>query len=452
MGDGTIYQDTSVTHTYASTSTYTISVQLIGSTCSDKTLTTDWYAIVNTPCSSRFRAYPQQNNSNLFMLQALNANSVNVFNSVVMDYGDGTVDTVSNLSVQHAYAAVGNYQACLTVQDTGGCTNTFCDSVSTATSPTGVDSITGNVYHVQNETAFSIDHAVVYLIQHDPVVQSLTAVDSVVLTPADSGQYSFQGLAPGVYFLKAAPLPADPAYGTTLPTYCNLQSQWVNATGVVRGYSYPPSFIQDIFPRGIILRSGTNPGGPGFVGGQLSNGANKTLFDDVPVENVSVQLHDAQTQALVAHTYSDAQGAFALDNLPYGTYRLHAEVLGRNTLDELVTIGPDNPSVDDIDMSLAPQGLTSSRAQLSAPAASIIAYPNPTTGELTLSVDSQAPEVLQIELIDLTGRSLLRTDRRVQSGQQQLRLDLGELPSGLYQLHVSGSQTRYTQKVVVQRQ
>ncbi|MFW5659717.1 MAG: PKD domain-containing protein, partial [Bacteroidota bacterium] len=453
LGDGTTLTGQNITHTYAQSGVYQIKVYVDDTACVDTLqLSVSAYGPpTGGGCFAHFIALPVWGNAAFFLGNPINSQGINWLQDVVMDYGDGTVDTNFSGFSFHTYAGNGSYQVCMSVTDTSGCSHTYCDSLNVNTNSGGSTTVSGQITYMDNGLTVPAQHAEVYLIQHDQVAQSLTAIDTLTLSPADSGQYSFTGLNADLYFVKAALLPSDSGYASTLPTYYGQTTQWQTSAGIPVGYYWFPFFGIMNDQININLLSGTNPGGPGFVGGLLSNGANKTTFDDVPMENVSVQLYDVQTQELVSHTYSDAQGAFALDDLPYGTYRLHAEVLGRNTLDELVTIGPENPSVDDIDMSLAPQDVTTSRQQLHASAASIIAYPNPTTGELTLSIDGQAPEVLQIELIDLTGRSLLRTDRQVQSGQQQLRLDLEALPSGLYQLYVSGSKTRYTQKIVVQR-
>ncbi|NJN78631.1 MAG: hypothetical protein HC803_10165 [Saprospiraceae bacterium] len=109
----------------------------------------------------------------------------------------------------------------------------------------------------------------------------------------------------GLYLVKAALLPTDADYANYLPTYFIQSLNWSNAQ-----YVGPVSWGLAAFIN-IQLVAGNNPGGPGFIGGLVVNGAGRpitgdvTLVEDIttlePMEGVSVLLLDANNNA-VTHT------------------------------------------------------------------------------------------------------------------------------------------------------
>lgn len=64
------------------------------------------------------------------------------------------------------------------------------------------------------------------------------------------------------------------------------------------------------------------------------------------------------------------------------------------------------------------------------------AFPNPVRDRLTLNFESSEAEVLKLRLLDLNGRSVLRESLQFPGGKYRHRLDLGELPAGVYLLSV----------------
>ncbi len=58
-------------------------------------------------------------------------NSIGTGLTYTWDFGDGTTGTGANIN--HSYAGNGPYALCLTVADTAGCTDTFCDTLTVDT-------------------------------------------------------------------------------------------------------------------------------------------------------------------------------------------------------------------------------------------------------------------------------------------------------------------------------
>ena len=79
------------------------------------------------------------------------------------------------------------------------------------------------------------------------------------------------------------------------------------------------------------------------------------------------------------------------------------------------------------------------------------AFPNPTSGELTLQLLLEKRSDVQINLHDLTGRNLWQTLLPKREGKVQERLWLGEMAAGFYLLTVQTNERSWTQKVVLQK-
>ncbi|MEM1216647.1 MAG: T9SS type A sorting domain-containing protein, partial [Bacteroidota bacterium] len=70
----------------------------------------------------------------------------------------------------------------------------------------------------------------------------------------------------------------------------------------------------------------------------------------------------------------------------------------------------------------------------------------PTTGQLRLRFTQALPEAVQLQLIDVLGQELLR--REVPKGSEQdLDLDLQQLPAGSYWLRIA--QEGYSQRIQI---
>ena len=73
-------------------------------------------------------------------------------------------------------------------------------------------------------------------------------------------------------------------------------------------------------------------------------------------------------------------------------------------------------------------------------------YPNPTNGELMLEFYNS--EIISLNVRDVTGKELLNID--LELGQEKTILDLQQLNSGLYFLHLLGQDKNYIVPVVKQ--
>jgi hypothetical protein len=302
--------------------------------------------------------------------------------------------------------------------------------------------VTGQVMTGNN----GADAAIVYLIsqEYDSNSQSytLTAIDSVV-ADTQSGYYSMPVLNtyPGVLKVKAALLPISADYASYLPTYFTSSLTW-NGNGVT-------SVNQGMnTTANISLIAGTNPGGPAFIGGDVTQGANKgTAFGD-PLPNRILILTDVNN-APVAYVYSDVNGEFSITNLAYGTYHLFGDAWGKTNTVLTFTLDANNPSFTNIAFHEDTEEFWGALWPLSvgtAPELSNVAvYPNPATDVLNIKGLNAVDGAKTITLSSVTGAVVFSA---TYGQNDNVSIPVSSLNSGLYMLNISTAKGNVIYKIV----
>ena len=238
----------------------------------------------------------------------------------------------------------------------------------------------------------------IYLIEHDTVLQALIAIDSIW---TDSmGYYYFCNVTDTNVFLKAAPLMFD--YPNELPTYADTTLFWNSAI------AFTPLTMAP-FRHDFATLAGTNPGGPGFIGGLISQGANKTNGIGDPLPNVLVVLRDRNAGTIVGTRVTDAGGYFSFGNLPLGDYEFAVDVPNVNTSNvPSVTLNSQNPSLDSLDFRLHSTYLelvpTSVAILPTASNFGFLAMPNPFGNRIRLVLDLPELEFVNLQVLDAFGK------------------------------------------------
>jgi len=340
------------------------------------------------------------------------------------------------------YPAVGTYSACLYLTTANGCLDTICNTVTISPpqySISGTASKNGGTGFV----------GTVYLIIQDSVGH-LALVDSMssqIDTAGNGFGYYFGGLQVDTYYVKAALSPADPDYANYLPTYYNGYLTWGTATPVV--ISNASSNSAD-----IELIAGTNPGGPGFVGGYVSQGAglviggsgngNARSVGD-PLQGVQINLLTSGGEA-VAYTYTDINGKYSFPNLALGSYKIYAEQLNKVPVPLDFTLTAENPVDSGANISINSHSATGidnlSNIQISG------VYPNPVIGSLQLQLSSTQNIDATLKLVDVLGRTCLQQAIKIAAGQNTAEVNMEPMAAGIYQLVIQTGTKQITYKVV----
>lgn len=371
-------------------------------------------ALPNTPCSYQFAAAQTSG-----------------FASLVWDFGDGSTLSGMNTMPTHAYAASGVYNVTLTMLSNNGavCSSTTSTLVVNCTG-SNTNNIGGNVSKSAPGT-FIPGNATVYLIQYDSLGGgTLTAIDTTV---TDSmGHYYFANVMAGNYYVKAALNAADVDYAGYLPTYFGQVLLWNQATYVTLNSNN----------NNISMTGGNNPGGPGFIGGLVSQGANKTAGVGDPLANLTVLLTDLNDNP-ISYKYTDVNGQYAFANLAYGTYKVWVDVINKTCTPLYITISATTPSVSngnlDVNSTYIAAGIKEQ-----AIASSFKIYPNPVQNLLTINMKEDAGKVAECKVMDMMGRIVLTKSLN----PAQNTISVNEMPAGTYILWISTEKGSFTQKIV----
>ncbi len=336
--------------------------------------------------------------------------------------------------------ATGTY--CVTITTPGGCMATGCGSFSL------MDEISGFVFMDSiNSGNLGVNTHKIYLIQHDAGAGTLTAVDSqlVTTTPNNWGAtFAFTGVAAGDYLVKVALEPGSDSYASFLPTYYGASLFWDEATTATS-----PGANTNIY---IDMIMGTNPGGPGFIGGLISEGANivagqaQVRGEGDPIANVSVLLLTDLDEP-IAHTVTDMNGEFEFPSVAYGTYKVIAEVLGKDQGIKIITLSPENPTTT-VDFEVNDEYVTKIEDVLNG--ASLKLFPNPVTATLNVQIEMRQSVDLNISVVNLLGETVFSNTQQLAEGIQTMGINLKNLPQGIYFLNLSDGQEILSQKIMKQ--
>jgi PKD repeat protein len=430
FGDSTSSTLHSPSHTYAKNGTYLVCLTIIQTDFLGNIICTDTYCDlvqVGTAagCHAGFGVTTQGLTAS-FNDQSTGTGPFNYSWS----FGDGTGSSQQNPA--HTYAQSGTYNVCLSIWDST-CADTTCMTITVSNN--NFCNIYGNVTLFNGVPA---DYATVYLIDYDSAQGTLTGIDTLQITPADSGTFTFTNVAFSSFFVKAALDSVSAHYVSYMPTYYNHELFWNHATYV----GCNPIGMQYL----INMIPGNNPGGPGFIGGLVSQGANKTNGPGDPVGGVDVLLLDNNDNS-IAHTITDVNGKFNFPYLAWGTYKVYVEIPAKYSNPNIVTIGPNDPSVTDLIFKVNKKDITTGIFDLNLTALSGVEfYPNPVENQaiITFNLDKNTDMTLQV--IDMTGKLLIETPYSLNAGDQNLQIDMSQLIDGMYMLNLNTDDGRSYQK------
>lgn len=420
--NGTSYTQTGSSYTFVPNApgTYTIcAVGTFPSGCVDSACV-NMTVGGNTNCNANAQV---TNTSATNVIQYTGAGSTGSANlQYTWNFGDGTTSTLMNGT--HTFPGPGTYQVCLTITD-GTCTDTDCVNITVGQN-TGNGTICGCVNMTTTSgTYLAPDCGTVYLVQYNSTNNTLAAVQTTSLTP---NGYCFTNVPAGAYTVKVALCATSQYYQSYMPTYFGNVLYWYQANQIIVNGNYVnPGTCINMIP-------GNNPGGPGFIGGSIFQGANKAAVGD-PIPGVSLLLLD-MVDGSITHTVTDANGAYSFPNLAYGTYKIYPEQPGVNTYPIYVTISADEPTATDLNFGLNTGGFVGvEEANLLTSSTGI--YPNPASDIVNIEINSKVNAEATLAILDLQGRVINNLNKILVKGSQIIQFDTNELSSGFYFVRVS---------------
>jgi hypothetical protein len=181
--------------------------------------------------------------------------------------------------------------------------------------------------------------------------------------------------------------------------------------------------------------AGSNAGGPGFVGGSVILGANKTSAVGDPLPGRILILTNSTGQG-IAYTYSDAAGAFSFSNLAVGTYKIFGDAWGKTNPALTFTLTNAKPGITNIvfeENSNSFKGTLNTLSVSSTITSDISVYPNPVADRLVVTGLDKISGSKTALLSDVTG-AVMQTLVFVQG--QPAMINTANLPNGMYLLRL----------------
>lgn len=402
---------------------YTMCHIVYGVNCSDTLCSTIIVGNNSGTCEANFAATISQFSP--FQVNLANQSFTNNTEaSYVWDFGDGS--TATSFHAEHTFNQSGPYYICLTVS-TSNCTNTYCETVYIlGTSPQDY-AIGGQVFAGANVA----DIGSVRLYRLD---QTSLAVELIQTTPIDSGGfYYFENVEEGVYLIKAGLNVQSDYYNSYVPTYFGSQFYWLDAEPVVvneNGFSYNISLIYS-----------NNPGGEGWVNGNIDDGpyrlsgvagSSASLIADANVFVVNLSGNPQK------HQLSTENGEFSFSDLAYGTYRLFADVPGMICVPVEFTLSGENPGFT-IEIVMGDEILSVAEQQ------EILighVYPNPSNEVASVNLSLRAAQKIFSSLTTTSGQLVWQDSQQFTAGTQTIRVPLNQVAKGFYFLVLRDAQQK----------
>jgi PKD repeat protein len=414
FGDSSFATGTNASHTYSSPGVYYVCLTISDSNCSDTYCATITIGNPNGGgCNADFSYTNNQKNVSFTNLSTSFGNP-----TYRWSFGDGTSSTSANPS--HQYNSYGSFTVCLIISDSN-CSDTICKNISVYNKYV----LSGAI--ILKNTNLAAYPAMVWAIVYDTTAGgTLTAIDS---TYTDSVGFYMFNLVIGDYLIKAALVDTNAAnYHSFMPTYYNDKLRWDTANLITLN-----SNMQNI---DINLLAGNNPGGPGFIGGKVSQGANKNGNIGDPMKGVYILLTNNKDEP-VTYTYSDANGNYSFSNLAYGTYTITGDMVGKKAYSLQVSISNQKPSIANVNVEInsvsvvVQNGITneSNYSKING----LAVYPNPASDYIYIKQEKNEKYI--IDIIDITGKSI----QLISSNEPITTINVSDLQSGMYIVKVTDS-------------
>ncbi len=420
FGDGENSDIQHPLHIYTDPGNYEVSLTISGSNGSSS-FTRLVEVTQNHYCQAAFsynQTYPE-NPEVVFTNQSSGSNFTSVWS-----FGDGANSPEMNPS--HTYGSAGNYEVKLILTDITGCTDTATETISILPPL----NISGTVMAGSS----LISYGDIYLFKE-------TSADAWQLTskiPMGDGNFSFSGIIPGNYLLMAVPVfdfgfPQIPKY---LPAYFDGVSHWQNAQHLST-QNLPQSIT-------IHLLSHNN-----FFDGEASITGKVNHYQSAATLPLAIYLC-AENGQVLDFSFTDEEGDFIFDGIPFGNYKLYPEMAGKQGVALGVEVSATNPDAQNIVFTEEEYRICPDLTAITETGSnSFCLFPNPSTGIVTVRFNPVFSDYTNSSL------TLLSTDGKVLQtitvNSDEIELDLRELKAGIYFVRYIIENELYYSKLILNR-
>lgn len=378
-------------------------------------------SVSDTSCQAAFSAIPDSLTSFPFLYHFMDLSTGNI-NSWNWDFGDGFSSTEQNPF--HQFNDSGTYEVCLTVNnlsDITGCSDQLCQDIITL----DYFSLGGLVYageYPLNNPVMAGDTGIASL--YRIVNEQVVFVEDHYFQ--EYGYYWFGYLFPGDYLVKIGLTEGSTHFNDYFTTYYGNDISWTKADLlIISTSSYYAAEIH-------LQHVQELPVGTGVIMGYV-NFEQGNEFSMPPISQTTVILSDANHTPLL-FTGPNPSGYFEFTGIPYGTYFLTADATGKPATTVTFTLSEGSPSVEGINLTIFGSNVSGIREGLEWGISFIRLYPNPVIEDLHVRAFFPISAHVNINVIDVTGRSYYLHDEMFETGFNQILIPAASLPAGFYLL------------------
>jgi PKD repeat protein len=335
------------------------------------------------------------------------------------EFGDGNLSYDRN--PRHTYEERGIYEVSLTVSNKHAGHDAKVSTIVQHVHAGFLD-----FYHLGGHVfaeGFPIDLGYVYLFKYEGDNQ-LAPIDTARIDTL--GYYYFYQLAPGDYVTKSFLDPSSTHFKQYAPTYYGNTLTWDDASTIK--LDNEDNWECDI----RMLQPETMVNGDGLIQGTITFGGSDNPGNP-PAENVEILLLD-NDETCMNYLYSNGNGEYSFEELPYGNYIVHAEMPGKETIPAHITIDANNPALNNLDLIILSGQIIFDIEEISSDYVESIksVYPNPARDMAFLELDISKPSYIRIDILNYAGQVVLSSNEYLSTGVQKVQLDTRTLARGMY--------------------
>ena len=426
FGDGGSSMDKNPYHVYATAGSYIVCLSIVDTNtyCTDNYCDTVFVTASNS-CVNSFMA-----NANGLKLNVHGSVNVNYPTDYIWNFGDGTPEKYGKVK-SHNYAANGTYQVCLKTlsynfQTGDTCIAQSCQSLTVSGLP--MVGLYGQVFQGLDRS----DKGFVYLYKYTQSNQEYKLIDSARIQWDDTlnlSFYYFDEVFVGKYTTKARLNNSSVYIKKYAPAYYGNTIHWNQANQIdlqQAGNNYP-----------INLTEIVSVNGKGAVRGTVLEGTLKSPGD--PVAGIPLYLVN-EANVILGYVLSDQSGDYSFDDIPYDKYYVYADLINYQIFPSTATPDEGDKEKTGIDIYIG-KGIVTGIPENGISQMNLSVFPNPSSHDVTIKMELQQDQLLSAKLYNMMGSEVaqLFTKEYFSAGIQQRRIDLGDLPNGVYSLSIEDS-------------
>jgi PKD repeat protein len=422
FGDGSLSNEQDPVHIYSKPGDYLVCLNVYNA----DSMETCFHFICETivipdsmNCSAAF-SYMADSSSQVVNQFSFYDESSGYPDNWVWDFGDGSVSHEQN--PVHVYQENGQYEVCLNSWNSSfpTCVDEICMSIQTPEYyKLGGQAFLGsspiNNPYPDGDTGI----AVLYRQRTD---MSLVAVDTNIFY--EHGYYWFSDMMELQYVIKVGLTEGSAHYEEVVPSYYPTMMLWTDASSLM--------LDDDEFEAHISLMqiSELSPG-PGSIKGRIMHDSRWDLAVAQGFVDVPVILTDMGSQPL-KWTRASSNGTFSLSGIPYGSYKVYADLTGMYSQPETVILSDGTPFADSVFIEMSPEPLLGI-SEPDQPSFNILSlYPNPAKDIIKLDISAEEGNALNVMVYNQLGQQLNSESHMLYKGNNTLDINISDLPEGIY--------------------